>query len=272
LHLVLRTDPRLVRRMGDYEVARRWLRVFPGKRVLNGKWIEPTEKQIQKLVADKERMAVIRRRLSSVSWFMSALCEYIARRSNLEDDCDGRFFSGRFSCREVTTEGALLICGIYVDLNLIRAGEAETPESSHYCSVWYRIQARGKSDLPAERRPDRWLAPLTLQADHLGDVPSATGHRASDKGLLDMSLEVYLQLLDFAGRELKNDKRGAIPAHLAPILERLGLQPDYFVDAIESFPRYFPRMAGPLEQLLERAQSVNRRWLHGVTAASRIFS
>ena len=39
-HLVLRTNPRLVKRMGTWEVARRWLRVYPGRRVLDGNWIE----------------------------------------------------------------------------------------------------------------------------------------------------------------------------------------------------------------------------------------
>lgn len=34
-HLILRTNPRLVKRMGNWEVARRWLRVYPGKRVLD---------------------------------------------------------------------------------------------------------------------------------------------------------------------------------------------------------------------------------------------
>ena len=43
LHVVLRTDPRLVKRMGDEEVARRWLRVYPGKRVLDDVWIDPTD-------------------------------------------------------------------------------------------------------------------------------------------------------------------------------------------------------------------------------------
>ena len=61
--------------------------------------------------------------ISSVSWFMSALSEYIARRSNYEDNCSGRFFEGRFACREIASEGALLVCGMYVDLNQIRAGE-----------------------------------------------------------------------------------------------------------------------------------------------------
>ena len=46
LHLVLRTTPRLVTRMGNWEVARRWLRVYPGRRVLDGSWVEPTEEQV----------------------------------------------------------------------------------------------------------------------------------------------------------------------------------------------------------------------------------
>ena len=36
-----------------------------------------------------------------------------------------------------------------------------------------------------------------MQADHLGDVPCTSGERASDKGLLSMTLDEYLQLLDF---------------------------------------------------------------------------
>jgi hypothetical protein len=71
--------------MGDWEVARRWLRVYPGKRVLDENWIEPTDEQIEMLVADKKKLKVIRRQLADISWFMSALSEYIARRANLED-------------------------------------------------------------------------------------------------------------------------------------------------------------------------------------------
>jgi len=271
LHLVLRTTPRLVDRMGNQEVARRWLRVFPGRRVLDGNWIEPTEQQIEMLAQDKDKIAVIRRRLSSVSWFMSALCENIARRSNAEDGCTGRFFEGRFACREVSCEEALLIAGIYVDLNQIRAGEASCPEDSSRCSVWLRIGARAQIPDASSLELDGWLAPLSLQADQLGDVPSTNGRRASDKGLLSMSLEEYLNLLDWAGREVQGDKRGAIPAHLAPILERLGLTSDEFVETVKDFPRRFRRFAGRAAQFRARAQEVGRRWLHGVRHAARVF-
>jgi hypothetical protein len=47
--------------------------------------------------------------------------------------------------------------------------------------------------------------------------------RASDQGFLPISLEHYAMLLDWTGRQLRADKRGAIPDHLAPIMERLAL-------------------------------------------------
>ena len=48
------------------------------------------------------------------------------------------------------------------------------------------------------------------------------GQRASDTGFLAMSLESYLKLLDWTGRQLRrDDKRGRIPDQVAPILQRL---------------------------------------------------
>ena len=44
--------------------------------------------------------------------------------------------------------------------------------------------------------------------------------------LLSMSLAAYVQLLEWTGRQLRDDKRGAIPADVAPIFERLGLDSD----------------------------------------------
>jgi hypothetical protein len=272
LHLILRASPRLVQRMGSFEVARRWLRVYPGKRVLDGRWIEPTEEQVEALAQDKERIAVLRKRLANISWFMSALSEYVARRANLEDDTDGRFFSGRFRCREITSDGGLLICGMYVDLNQVRAGEVETPEASQHCSVWYRIQARQSAALTSgQPAPDGWLAPLTLEPDQLDEIPSAGPDRASDKGLLPLTLDQYLRFLDWAGRELRADKRGAIPGDLAPILERLELEADEFLDALGKLAHTFPRLVGPVKDLAERAQEVGRKWLHGVGAAAKLF-
>jgi len=172
----------------------------------------------------------------------------------------------------VTTDGGLLLCGMYSDLNQVRAGEVDTLEASLHCSVGIRIQARQRAASPDNPPPpDSWLAPLTLEPDQLDEIPSARLDRASDKGLLTMSLDQFLQLLDWAGREIRADKRGAIPQDVAPILDRLGLKPDEFLNAMEKLPGTFPRMLGPAKDLAERAKEVGRKWLHGVGVAAKVF-
>ncbi|MCE3015038.1 MAG: hypothetical protein ACK56W_24360 [Pirellula sp.] len=49
------------------------------------------------------------------------------------------------------------------------------------------------------------------------------GVQASDKRFLDMSLEDYLALLYWTGRQGRDDKKGKIAADHAPILAKLGI-------------------------------------------------
>jgi putative transposase len=51
------------------------------------------------LLSTPERLKEIRERLGSLSWFMRALNEPIARMANQEDGCTGRFWEGRFKCQ-----------------------------------------------------------------------------------------------------------------------------------------------------------------------------
>jgi len=117
----------------------------------------------------------------------------------------------------------------------------------------------------------RWSGLLTLEPDQLGDVPSASGLRASDKGLLSLTLDEYLRLLDWCGRQVRGDKGAAIPADLAPIVERLGVVPEELVDAVEQFPQRFRRLAGTVKQFTQRAAQAGRRWLQGICCAARDF-
>ena len=81
-------------------------------------------------------------------------------------------------------------------------------------------------------------------------------------------MDQYLALLDWTGRQIRADKRGSIPAELAPILDRLQIHGELWVDTVLHFGRWFRRAAGRSSSLLDEAARHGRRWLHG-TAASR---
>ena len=62
LHLILRNRPDVIAAWSDKEAAIRWLRVFPGRR-LEEQLAEPTENDVNMLVNQPERMAIVRERL-----------------------------------------------------------------------------------------------------------------------------------------------------------------------------------------------------------------
>jgi hypothetical protein len=139
-----------------------------------------------------------------------------------------------FPCRK--NEAALLACSIYVDLNPIRAGISATPEASEFTGAFERIAAR-----------------------------------QAERGFLPLLLDDYLQLLDWTGRQLRRDKSGAIPARLAPILERLHVSAEHWSDTVPQFGRWFHRAVGSAASLRRFAERRGRRWLHGLSRSRLAF-
>ena len=54
-----------------------------------------------------------------------------------------------------------------------------------------------------------------------------------------MTLDQYLQLLDWTGRQLRTDKRGSIPTGLDPMLERLQCGEESWLDLVKCFRKRF---------------------------------
>jgi REP element-mobilizing transposase RayT len=255
LHLVLRTRPDWVESWSDQEVAVRWQRLFSRTRSVEDKNTPPSASEIKVLTGQAERMAEVRLRLSSVSWFMRCLNEYVARLANREDGCKGRFWEGRFKCQALLDEAAVLACMAYVDLNPIRAGLADKPEASDHTSVKERIEERRK---PAA--VDSWLCPI--------------GEESGEKrrGILSLTRDEYLSLIDWTGRQVRLDKPGAIPDHLAPILTRLEINQSRWVGTVNSYGSLFHRVAGRVESIVTAARQAGKCWLAGISAGRRVFS
>ena len=119
------------------------------------------------------------------------------------------------------------------------------------------------------------MCELTLneRSDACSGIPvaSASGRRASDKGILPLSLEEYLELLDASGRMVQVDKTGSIPDNLAPILERLGIQVDYWYTLVSDYHEMFGHIVGTVETLTVRATAAARHWYRGKVHCANAF-
>ncbi len=298
-HNILRTRPDLAARWPDREVATRWLTLFPRHRDRNGTPLAPAEKDICALTDSPARIAQLRQRLASLSWFMGRLNEFMARAANKEDGVKGRFWEARFKCQALLDEAAIAACMVYVDLNPIRAGLAETPEASDFTSIQERIRAWQRENLSSapvssDTEPETQsgvsgrdvlitanagtalhLIPAaedtfdgtTVSGCWLCPIQSGPGRR----GILSMTAAEYLDLVDQSGRLLRSDKRGAIPADLMPILLRMGANPEAWLETVSRFGVKFRLAAGLVASLRRFAQQLGKRWFIGAAAARVAF-
>jgi REP element-mobilizing transposase RayT len=295
-HTILRTRPDIVAGWTDREVAIRWLALFPRHRDMKGSPIRTTEEEICALVDCPERITELRKRLSSLSWFMGRLNEFIARAANKEDRAKGRFWEARFKCQALLDDAAIAACMVYVDLNPIRAGLAGTPEESDFTSIQERIRAwqegttttaSMRSEAAQDMQDVSWVrdrlaleivgelshavpkpTDIALSTSWLCPIESDTDRR----GVLPMTRSEYFDLVDKSGRIARSDKRGAMDADLAPILVRIGANPDAWHETVTCFGSKFRLAAGLLANLRIFAHRIHRHWLIGAEAAGTAFS
>ena len=86
-----------------------------------------------------------------------------------------------------------------------------------------------------------------------------------------MTFAEYLALLDWTGRQVREDKRGATPPDLAPIFERLHLSDEGWLKLVCDFRRKFRRAAGTPASLLKEAQKRGCRKMQGIAHSRAIF-
>jgi hypothetical protein len=190
---------------------------------------------------------------------MKCVSEPIAKRANREDEVTGHFWKARYKAQPLLDETAIAACMVYVDLNPIRAAVAQTPETSEFTSLHDRIADRqvaapatsaAARDTRTEHGPKAgWLAPIALEPRHQQSRNRNTDRRLTNRGCLLMSLDQYLQLADWTGRQLRLDKAGRIPTNLDSILTRLDCSIETWMDLIKNFRRRFLTEAGRPENL-----------------------
>jgi len=240
-HLVIRLDAQEAVSWSDDEILSRWTALFRGplliRRYRAGEPLSAAELHTVRAIAE-----VYRQRLASLSWFMKCLNEPIARMANAEDCCTGHFWEARFHSQALRSERALLAAMAYVDLNPVRAKMTRTPEQSEHTSIRTRVTAEKQgAELASavaaavergELRHFEWsIRPLMPFAD--------TDGRRDSSATLPMREAEYFKLVDVSGRIVVHGKRGHIDPAVAPILERLNLSADQWIQASTGFKQHY---------------------------------
>ena len=244
-HLVVRLNPAETQDWSDDEVLNRWTSLFRGpllvQRRREGEPLSAVELDTLRAIAN-----VYRRRLGCLSWFMKCLNEPIARKANVEDRCTGHFWEARFQSQPLCSEQALLTAMAYVDLNPVRAKIARTPEQSEYTSIRARISehccqstlAESVSRMLKRRELQHFEVPVRPLMPFADALPIDTGH-GQQRQTLPMDELDYLKLVDASGRIAVHGKRGRIDPGLQPVLERLALTVDQWIEASTAFQKHY---------------------------------
>jgi REP element-mobilizing transposase RayT len=204
-HLVPHVDADKAKGWTDQQIIEQWTRLYKSH-MLADRYIAGEVMSKAELAALSELIEEWRQRLYDISWFMRCMNEHLALKANAEDNCEGRFWEGRFKSQALLDEGAVLTCMSYVDLNPIRAGLAKTPERSDFTSIQERIQA-------------------------------------------------YVS------------QKGSISADLAPILQRLGLNPDTWLTSVKHYNRHYYSVLGAIDRIKAYAEVQKKCWHCGQKAA-----
>ena len=258
-HVVLFIDARQAKKWTDTDVIERWHQLFKGnlfsQKFLKGEELDKAQRARLQIYIEEWRA-----RLSSISWFMRVLNETIAREANMEDECSGRFWEGRLKSQALLDEAALAACMAYVDLNPIRAKISNTPEESDYTSIKQRCEK----------------AKATPQTNHKhqqaeGLHPFVGNPRQNIPQGIQMKLTDYLELVDWTGRTLQHDKRGAISKNTENILNRLGIDDSQWLEMTEHFEECFRTFAGGEQSLRSACQTLKYKRPPGLSRCKSVI-
>ncbi|PHS17070.1 MAG: transposase [Kangiella sp.] len=255
-HIVLQVDPLAPLKWSDEDVADKWLQAYghTSSRIKND--LRATLKR-QAIMADKEKLKTYRKRLGSLSWFMGRLNEPLAKQSNNEENCAGRFWEGRFHSQALLDEGAVLSCMAYVDLNPVRANLAQTLESSKHTSIKKRIKDVKKRET------------VHLQKQLKSDIQSLSTKMNSQA--LPIKLKEYIQLVEWTGQSILYPGKYNLPENLSPTFDSFNLQQTHWLQQIKDFNNNYCHVVGPVELIRNKAIQIKKRCLKGVKAARLLY-
>ncbi|OBU33570.1 hypothetical protein AYY24_05610 [Photobacterium phosphoreum] len=151
---------------------------------------------------------------------------------------------------------------MYVDLNPIRAGVTPSLEQSDFTSIQQRIreyqQPKTSAKQPSSNKGHFQLLPFV-----------GAEHQAKTAGI-HFAFADYLELIDWTGRCIRNDKKGFIGSNQPNILQQLGITPDAWLEHSEQFMEHYANVSGKWSRMCAFKQHAGGHWCKGKSASHQL--
>ena len=82
----------------------------------------------------------------------------------------------------------------------------------------------------------------------------------------------YLELVDWTGRQIREDKVGSIPTEAKPILQRLSISPEHWVYLCTHFESRFKGLVGSIHSLENACRQFKRKRRPNLSASAELFN
>ena len=89
---------------------------------------------------------------------------------------------------------------------------------------------------------------------------------------LPFRLNDYLELVDWSGRILREDKKGAIPSNIPPILQRLDMDARHWLYLTQNFEHPFKHLVGAAYRVRKVCEETGQCWAQGINQCEKLFS
>jgi hypothetical protein len=88
---------------------------------------------------------------------------------------------------------------------------------------------------------------------------------------LAFRLTDYLELMDWTGRIIRGDKRGAIPESTPKNLQQLNIDPKQGYYLSQNFESEFKSLVGTSYHIKQACEKLRKQWVQGIRACKKFF-